>query len=95
MRVIILQAWWVLVGSLSEVVLVCKSVRYGFTIEIYGFTHTFWHVLLMYVMSLEIEDSEDRSKVSPDIDIKPYRKVILTMVQRYKRLLTTQQEDER
>ena len=31
---------WVLVGSLSEVVLVCMYVRKGFTIEIYEFTHS-------------------------------------------------------
>ena len=44
-----MQAQRVLVGPESEVVLVCMSVRYGFTIEIYGFMHslrTFWHVPL-------------------------------------------------
>ena len=38
-RLIIVQARRALVGSLSEVVF-CMSVRYGFTIEIYEFTHS-------------------------------------------------------
>ena len=47
-----MQARWALVGSLSEVVLLCMyvcmfvcmygmSVRNGFTIKIYGFMHSY------------------------------------------------------
>ena len=49
--------------------LVCMSVRNGFTIEIYGFMHnlqTFWHVPLMMPsrdgMEIEVKDSEDRRR---------------------------------
>ena len=37
---IIVQAQWTLMGPQSEVVLVCMSVRNGFTIEIYAFMHS-------------------------------------------------------
>ena len=39
-RLIIVQAWHALMGSYSEIVIVCMSVRYGFTVEIYGFRHS-------------------------------------------------------
>ena len=42
------------------------SVRYGFTVEIYGFRHSVpvWHVLLTMPsrMEIEVEDSEDRRR---------------------------------
>ena len=45
------------------------SVRYGFTIEIYGFTHSLHtflaHAVMMQPRAMEVEDSEqseDRSR---------------------------------
>ena len=40
------------------------SVRYGFTIEIYGFTHSLCTSLARaaYAMEIEVEDSEDRRR---------------------------------
>ena len=56
---------------------VCTSVRYGFTIEIYGFTHTLpiflaraAHDAIAHAM--EVEDLEDRSQhqnLSRDIEV--------------------------
>ena len=52
-----------------EVVFVCMSVRYGFTIEIYGCTHslrTFLpraaHDAITRDGHIEVEDSENRSR---------------------------------
>ena len=51
-----------------EVVFVCMSVRYGFTIEIYGCTHSFRtflpraaHDAITRDGHIEVEDSENRS----------------------------------
>ena len=52
-------------GSYSAVVFVCRSVRYGFTIEIYGFTHSLCTSLTRaahdaIAMNIEVEDSANR-----------------------------------
>ena len=57
------------------------SVRYGFTVEIYGFRHSLRSCLARaahdaIAMEIEVEDSEER-------------------VQMYGRRLTAQQKDER
>ena len=62
-----MQVRWALVGSQSEVVLVCMSVHNGFTIEIYGFTHSLCTFLARathdaIVMEIEVENSEDRRR---------------------------------
>ena len=45
------------------------SVRYGFTIEIYGFRHSLYtclaraaHAIAMEIAHIEVEDSEDRRR---------------------------------
>ena len=60
-----MQVRWALVGSQSEVVPVCMSVHNGFTIEIYGFTHSLCTFLAhathdAIVMEIEVENLEDR-----------------------------------
>ena len=55
-----------IVGTQSEV-FVCMSVRYRFTVEIYGFRHSLRTCLACaahdtIVMEIEVEDSEDRRR---------------------------------
>ena len=63
-----MQARRALLGSQSEVVLyVYMSVRYGSTIEIYGFTRSLRTSLARaahdaIAMDIEVEDSEDRRR---------------------------------
>ena len=62
-----MQARRALLGSQSEVVFVCMSVRYGSTIEIYGFTRSLRTSLARaahdaIAMDIEVEDSEDRRR---------------------------------
>ena len=62
-------------GSLSEVVLVCMPVCYGFMVEIYGFRHTLRtclardaHDAAMEVVSrLRTRRIKDDSRTSPEI----------------------------
>ena len=66
-RLIIMQVRWALVGSQSEVVLVCMSVHNGFTIEIYEFTHSLCTFVAhvnhdAIVMEIEVENLEDRKR---------------------------------
>ena len=58
-----MQAWRALVGSLFDVVLVCMSVHYGFTIEEYGFVHslsTFLARAAHDAIMMEVKDWEER-----------------------------------
>ena len=60
------------------------SVRYGFTIEIYGFTHIF-HTFL----------ARHDAIMRDGLGAVGGQKLTPVLVQRYERWLTTQQKDER
>ena len=83
-RLIIVQVWRALVGSLSEVAFVCLSVT-GLQLKCMGLHIVYVSCSTCFTLALVIEDSsEDRR-----------RRQAREQMQRYRRRLSAQQRDER